>query len=327
MFEQLGEHVKEALGVKNPEAPRSTDPTAHSEGVEGVDSSVSLNSEHWVLVAKNFREAIERLKSRIGFYFTVVFSGKTEQRPKNQYGVPDQTDQNLQSENLKNQSNQESNQKPSSDRGANQGRSKMTRRQFLRFTVTGAGLILAGYFYRMPLAGLLDELVFPPEKLVKISLSELLQSTLNSTPRAIGRPADEISDYFAKKFADPNKNEVRKIEQFLFANPFWPKEYILPNPSKIFSGVFLEKPSNSQPLELHPDLPKEKGSSGSNSNSFKIGEHLKIAGFDIITDARGLWKGQQEYCAIFVDQQNNYLAIGYEGGLYGYDFEQRNGVG
>jgi len=117
---------------------------------------------------------------------------------------------------------------------------------------------------------------------------------------------------------------VRKIEQFkLFANPFWSEEYILLNPSGIFSGAFLEKPSNSQPLELHPDLPKEKGSSGSNSDSFKIGEYLKIAGFDIITDARGLWDGQQEYCAIFVDQQNNYLAIGYEGGLYGYDFEQK----
>jgi hypothetical protein len=73
MFGQLGKYVKKALGVENPEASRSTDPTAHSEGVEGVDSSVSLNSEHWVLVAKNFREAIERLKSRIGFYFTVVF--------------------------------------------------------------------------------------------------------------------------------------------------------------------------------------------------------------------------------------------------------------
>ena len=322
MSEQLGEHVKEALGVKNPEAPRSTDPTAHSEGVEGVDSSVSLNSEHWVLVAKNFREAIERLKSRIGFYFTVVFSGKTEQRPKNQYGVPDQTDQNLQSENLKNQSNQESNQKPSSDRGANQGRSKMTRRQFLRFTGTGVGLILAGHFCRMPLAGLLDELVFPPEKLVKVELSELIEFILALVPSAVDSPIDGIPKNFAKNFADPN--EVRKIEEFkLFANPFWPGEYILPNSSEIFSEAFLEKPSNSQSLEFNPDLPEEKGSSGSNSNSFKIGEHLKIAGFDIITDARGLWKGQQEYCAIFVDQQNNYLAIGYEGGLYGYDFEQK----
>ena len=54
MFKQPGEHVKKALGVENPEAPRSTDATAHSEGVEGVDSSVSLNSEHWVLVAKKF---------------------------------------------------------------------------------------------------------------------------------------------------------------------------------------------------------------------------------------------------------------------------------
>ena len=107
MFEQLGEHVKEALGVKNPEAPRSTDPTAHSEGVEGVDQRGSLNSERWVLVVKNFREAIDRLKSRIGFYLTVVFSGKIEQQPKNQYGVPDQTGQNFQPDNL-NRLNQES---------------------------------------------------------------------------------------------------------------------------------------------------------------------------------------------------------------------------
>ena len=322
MFEQLGEYVKKALGVENPEAQGSTDATADSEGVKSVDRRGSLNSERWVLVVKNFREAIGRLKSRIGFYLTVVFCGKIVQLPKNQYGVPDQTDQNLQPENLQNQLNQESNQEPSSDRGANQGRSNMTRRNFLGLIATGAGLILVSYCYRTPLAGLLDELVFPPEKLVKISLSELLQSTLDSTPRAIGRPVGKIPENFAKNFADPKK--VRKIEQFkLFANPFLPEEYILLNSSEIFSGAFLEKPSNSQPLELHPDLPKEKGSSGSNSNSFKIGEHLKIAGFDIITDARGLWKGQQEYCAIFVDQQNNYLAIGYEGGLYGYDPKQK----
>ena len=171
--------------------------------------------------------------------------------------MPDQTDQNLQSENLKNQSNQESNQKPSSDRGANQGRSKMTRRQFLRFTVTGAGLILAGYFYRMPLAGLLDELVFPPEKLVKVELSELIEFILALVPSAVDSPIDGIPKNFAKNFADPN--EVRKIEEFkLFANPFWLGEYILLNLSEIFSGALLEKPSNSQPLELHLDLPKKK---------------------------------------------------------------------
>jgi len=316
MFGQLGKYVKKALGVENPEAPRSTDPTAHSEGVEGVDSSVSLNSEHWVLVAKNFREAIERLKSRIGFYFTVVFSGKTEQRPKNQYGVPDQTGQNLQPDNL-NQLNQESNQKPSSDRGTNQGGSKMTRRQFLRFTGTGVGLILAGYFCRMPLAGLLDELVFPPEKLVKISLSELLQSTLNSTPRAIGRPVGKIPENFARNFA--LQSEVQELKLTIFTNPLFPDEYILVNPQKTFSGVYLERSTNvRQQSQLAQDL-NEEDDLGNLTNPFVLGEHLKIAGFDIITDARGLWDGQQEYCAIFVDQQNNYLAIGYEGGLYGYD--------
>jgi len=320
MFEQLGEHVKEALGVKNPEAPRSTDPTAHSEGVEGVDRRGSLNSERWVLVVKNFREAIGRLKSRIGFYLTVVFSGKIEQQPKNQYGVPDQTGQNFQPDNL-NRLNQESNQKPSSDRGTNQGGSKMTRRQFLRFTGTGVGLILAGHFCRMPLAGLLDELVFPPEKLVKISLSELLQSTLNSTPRAIGRPVGKIPENFARNFT--LQSEVQELKLTIFTNPLFPDEYILVNPQKTFSGVYLERSTNvRQQSQLAQDL-NEEDDLGNLTNPFVLGEHLKIAGFDIITDARGLWKGQQEYCAIFVDQQNNYLAIGYEGGLYGYDFEQK----
>ena len=182
-----------------------------------------------------------------------------------------------------------------------------------------------GYYNRIGLARLIDKLLFSHEKLLKgVRLSELLDSILDSTPRAIGQPVDEIPENFAKNFADPNKNEVRKIEQFkLFANPFWPGEYILPNSSEIFSEAFLEKPSNSQSLEFNPDLPEEKGSPGSNSNSFEIGEYLKIAGFDIITDARGLWDGQQEYCAIFVDKENNYLAIGYKGGLYGYDFEQK----
>jgi hypothetical protein len=97
MSEQLGEHVEEeVLGVENPEAQGLTDVTADSEGVEGVAQRGLLNSERWGLVVKNFREAIDRLKSRIGFYLTVVFSGKIEQQPKNQYGVPDQTGQNFQ---------------------------------------------------------------------------------------------------------------------------------------------------------------------------------------------------------------------------------------
>ena len=60
MFEQLGEYVKKALGVENPEASRSTGATADSEDVEGVDQRGSLNSERWVLVVKNFREAIDQ---------------------------------------------------------------------------------------------------------------------------------------------------------------------------------------------------------------------------------------------------------------------------
>ena len=61
MFEQLGEHVKEALGVKNPEAPRSTDPTAHSEGVEGVDRRGPLDPERDSALSK-FQQTVGRLK-------------------------------------------------------------------------------------------------------------------------------------------------------------------------------------------------------------------------------------------------------------------------
>jgi len=183
-------------------------------------------------------------------------------------------------------------------------------------------VVCCGYYNRIRLARLIDKLLFSPEKLLEGgSLSELLELILDSTPRAIGRPVGKIPENFARNFA--LQSAVQELGLPIFTNPFFPDEYILVNPQKTFSEVFLEKPSNSQPLELHPDLPEEKGSSGSKLNSFEIGEYLKIAGFDIITDARGLWKGQQEYCAIFVDQQNNYLAIGYEGGLYGYDFEQK----
>ena len=75
MFEQLGEYVKKALGVENPEASRSIDATADLEGVEGVDRSVSLNSERWGLVVKNFREAIDQklITYYIGFDKTLRF--------------------------------------------------------------------------------------------------------------------------------------------------------------------------------------------------------------------------------------------------------------
>ena len=318
MSEQLGEREKEGvLGVKNPEAQGSTDPTAHSEGVEGMDQRSQLDSERDSALSK-FQQTVGRLKERIKSCLDKIFRWNFGQ-PKNQYGVPDQTGQNFQPDNL-NQLNQESNQKPSSDRGTNQGGSKMTRRQFLSIGA-GTGLVVASYYFRIPLAKLLDELVFPPEKLVKISLSELLQSTLNSTPRAIGRPVGKIPENFARNFA--LQSEVQELKLTIFTNPLFPDEYILVNPQKTFSGVYLERSTNvQQQSQLAQDL-NEEDDLGNLTNPFVLGEHLKIAGFDIITDARGLWDGQQEYCAIFVDEQNNYLAIGYEGGLYGYDPKQK----
>jgi len=179
-----------------------------------------------------------------------------------------------------------------------------------------------GYYNRIGLARLIDKLLFSPEKLLeRVSLSELLELILDSTPRAIGRPVGKIPENFARNFT--LQSEVQELKLTIFTNPLFPDEYILVNPQKTFSGVYLERSTNvRQQSQLAQDL-NEEDDLGNLTNPFVLGEHLKIAGFDIITDARGLWKGQQEYCAIFVDQQNNYLAIGYEGGLYGYDFEQK----
>ena len=61
MFEQLGEYVKKALGVENPEASRSTDPTAHSEGVENPDRRGSLDPERDSALSR-FQKTVGRLK-------------------------------------------------------------------------------------------------------------------------------------------------------------------------------------------------------------------------------------------------------------------------
>jgi len=61
MFEQLGEHVKEALGVKNPESPRSTDATADSGGVKSVDRRGSLDPERDSALSR-FQKTVGRLK-------------------------------------------------------------------------------------------------------------------------------------------------------------------------------------------------------------------------------------------------------------------------
>ena len=61
MFEQLGEYVKKALGVENPEAPRSTDVTADSEDFEGVDRRGPLDPERDSALSK-FQQTVGRLK-------------------------------------------------------------------------------------------------------------------------------------------------------------------------------------------------------------------------------------------------------------------------
>jgi len=62
MFEQLGEREKEGvLGVKNPEAQGSTDATADSEGVEGVDRRGSLDPERDSALSR-FQKTVGRLK-------------------------------------------------------------------------------------------------------------------------------------------------------------------------------------------------------------------------------------------------------------------------
>jgi len=287
-------------------------------GVTGTDRDVlpkpEGGSEGDSLLGR-FDQVVSRLKRQIQFYLKTFFS---QEKPKNQPDTFDQAGESPPARGSQGQLNQGLGQPTSSGERANQRRPTMTRRQFLITAGTGGlGLLV----FRLELARILDKLLFSPETLIKVNLSELLEFILNSTPRAVEPPVDEISENFARNFA--GLNEVRKVEKFkLFTNPFWPEEYILLNPQKIFSGVFLEK-RDSQPLKLNQDSHEEKSSSGSNSDSFEISEYLKIAGFGIITDARGLWDGQQEYCAIFVDDNKNYLAIGYEGGLYGYDFQQK----
>jgi len=314
MFEQLGEHVKEALGVKNPEAPRSTDPTAHSEGVEGVDRRGSLDPERDSALSR-FQKTVGRLKERIKSCLDKIFRWNFGQ-PKNQHGIDSQT---RQTETLQGQPKQGS----SSEGGQQPDASKISRREILKTGVVVVVLaVCCSYYNRIRLARLIDKLLFSPEKLLEIvSLSELLESILDSTPRAIGRPVGKIPENFARNFT--LQSEVQELKLTIFTNPLFPDEYILVNPQKTFSGVYLERSTNvRQQSQLAQDL-NEEDDLGNLTNPFVLGEHLKIAGFDIITDARGLWDGQQEYCAIFVDQQNNYLAIGYEGGLYGYDFEQK----
>ena len=61
MFGQLGKHVKKALGVENPGAPRSTDPTAHSEGVKNPDRRGSLDPERDSALSR-FQKTVGRLK-------------------------------------------------------------------------------------------------------------------------------------------------------------------------------------------------------------------------------------------------------------------------
>jgi len=61
MFEQLGEYVKKALGVENPEAQGSTDATADSEGVKSVDRRGSLDPERDSALSR-FQKTVGRLK-------------------------------------------------------------------------------------------------------------------------------------------------------------------------------------------------------------------------------------------------------------------------
>ena len=314
MSEQLGEREKEGvLGVKNPEAQGSTDPTAHSEGVEGMDQRSQLDSERDSALSK-FQQTVGRLKERIKSCLDKIFRWNFGQ-PKNQYGIDGQT---RQTETLQGKPKQGS----SSEGGQQPDGPKISRREFLKKGVVVLVVCYVGYYNRIGLARLIDKLLFSPEKLLEIvSLSELLESILDSTPRAIGRPVGKIPENFARNFT--LQSEVQELKLTIFTNPLFPDEYILVNPQKTFSGVYLERSTNvRQQSQLAQDL-NEEDDLGNLTNPFVLGEHLKIAGFDIITDARGLWKGQQEYCAIFVDQQNNYLAIGYEGGLYGYDPKQK----
>ena len=85
MFGQLGKYVKKALGVENPEASRSTDPTAHSEGVGGVDRMGQLDPERDSALSK-FEQIVGRLKERIKSCLDKIFRWNFGQ-PKNQHGI------------------------------------------------------------------------------------------------------------------------------------------------------------------------------------------------------------------------------------------------
>ena len=85
MSEQLGEHVKEALGVKNPESPRSTGATADPKGVEGVDRRGPLDPERDSALSK-FQQTVGRLKERIKSCLDKIFRWNFGQ-PKNQHGI------------------------------------------------------------------------------------------------------------------------------------------------------------------------------------------------------------------------------------------------
>ncbi len=47
--------------------------------------------------------------------------------------------------------------------------------------------------------------------------------------------------------------------------------------------------------------------------------NLTEVGYAIITDIRGLQKGEQQYCVMFRTTDNQYIAVGYEGGLYFFE--------
>ena len=85
MFGQLGKYVKKALGVENPEAPRSTDATADSGGVKSVDRRGSLDPERDSALSE-FQQIVGRLKERIKSCLDKIFRWNFGQ-PKNQHGI------------------------------------------------------------------------------------------------------------------------------------------------------------------------------------------------------------------------------------------------
>ncbi len=310
MSEQFAQGEEVILGVKNGEAVKLGVTEADPGSVQNVDRGGLLNSERDSTLSK-FKQAVSRLKERIKSRLAKIFRQNCRQ-PENQHDTDSQTEQNPQTATLQEQPDQES----SSGSGQQPGRPKISRRRFLitSFTVGFGGLVaLAGY--RTQLARLLDKLLFSPEKLLEgVSLSNLLECILDSTPRVVEPPTGEISENFARNFAE--KNAVKTIE--LSLNSSLEGGYTLYDPEEIFAkGVFLETLPNAQSSPLHQDTKTES------EDPFIIGKSLNIVGFGIITDARGLWYGQQEYCVMLFDEENNCLAIGYEGGLYGYDFKHK----